>query len=315
MVACLLFTRRLVCFGECDLPACTQTTKNTAADCRLPACPTTPIVCSRTMKNSQDYCCSERKNEENRASSKQALTHRTALLSRPIELLLRQMNRSGIFQIAFDQDRYGNKSAVKQEPSGQVPSGTEDTDRWIHEQRLQIDHPNFFCGQGDTPPVGLDNCRPRGAWFLHQKSVVQREQDQQQQPVLQPVAPPVAPLVASSRTPYSLSNGGGGHCSGSSGTSPALPQSHVAWGPASFGDASGNLGGNLSNGSGGHSSGSSATSPAPPQSQVAWGPAPLGDDSGNLGGSGIAVAAAAQTSTGAADSAQQELDASDLLDA
>lgn len=147
------------------------------------------------------------------------------------------MTRSGIFQIAFDHDRYGNKSAVKQEPSGTGAGAgiDEDEQRWIHEQRLQIDHPDFFCGQGGPPPVGIDNGRPRGAWFLHERAVTQPqpEQEREQQ---QPAA--LSPPAACSRTPHDLSNGGGGGPSRSS-DGPAFPQS---WNPVSHGDDSGDLG-------------------------------------------------------------------------
>lgn len=77
-------------------------------------------------------------------------------------LVVRQMNRSGIFQIAFDHDKHG-EGTVKLEPSE-----GEDEERWIHEQRLEIDHPDFFCGQGSDPPRGPDDSRPRGSWYLHQ---------------------------------------------------------------------------------------------------------------------------------------------------
>lgn len=165
------------------------------------------------------------------------------------------MSRSGIFQIAFDYHRWYDSSTVKQEPSG-----TEDTDRLIYEQRLQIEHPDFFCGQGDSPPVGIDNTRPRGAWFLHQRAAMQPEQEQEQ-PVLQPVAHPVAHPVAQpvaqpetqpaaqplacSRTPHSLSTGSGGSSGGggSSNNSQVLPQSHMTWNPVSHGvGGSGDLG-------------------------------------------------------------------------
>ncbi|CAM9597440.1 unnamed protein product [Ectocarpus sp. 12 AP-2014] len=110
--------------------------------------------------------------------------------------VVREMNRSGIFQIAFDHDRQGQRSAVKTEPG----SIGED-ERWIHEQRLSIEHPDFFCGQGDSPPIGIDNLRPKGAWYLHQG---------------QGVSPP----DMCSRTPR-LSNGNdsGGHSSSSSSSS------------------------------------------------------------------------------------------------
>lgn len=71
------------------------------------------------------------------------------------------MNRSGIFLIAFDHDKNG-KRLIKQEPGAEVEQET-----WIHEQRLEIDHPNFFCGVGNDPPRGTDEGRPSGAWYLH----------------------------------------------------------------------------------------------------------------------------------------------------
>ena len=169
----------------------------------------------------------------------------------------RQMNRSGIFQIAFEHDRYGRKvqSSVKQEPGG-----VRDTDRWIHESRLQIDHPDFFCGRGDSPPVGIDNCRPRGAWYLHRAAVApgqgqeqgrgqeqgQEQEQGQDRPV--PPPPPPPPPVACSRTPHVLSNGssssgnsgggGGGDSSGS--RSPLVPQSLVDHGQEGGSHGSGN---------------------------------------------------------------------------
>ncbi|CAN0541256.1 unnamed protein product, partial [Ectocarpus sp. 12 AP-2014] len=110
--------------------------------------------------------------------------------------VVREMNRSGIFQIAFDHDRQGQRSAVKTEPG----SIGED-ERWIHEQRLSIEHPDFFCGQGDSPPIGIDNLRPKGAWYLHQG---------------QGVSPP----DMCSRTPHSSNgNDSGGHSSSSSSSS------------------------------------------------------------------------------------------------
>eukprot|EP00903_Cladosiphon_okamuranus_P006696 g6535.t1 len=177
--------------------------------------------------------------------------------------VIREMNRSGIFLIAFDHDRYGTKSAVKQEPS---PSGTEleeGTDRRIHEQRLQIEHPQFFCGRGADPPVGIDSDRPRGAWYLHLRTAVQRRQQQEQeeaqeqaqeqaqtqpqaqereQPAVGPVLPP---QVGCSRTPHNLCNGSGGQSSsiGSTSISPPLSLLHVAGGgPVSHGDGIGGLG-------------------------------------------------------------------------
>lgn len=72
-----------------------------------------------------------------------------------------QMNRSGIFQIAFDHDKDGERSTHHESPEE-----LEDT-RWIHEQRLEIEHPDFFCGHGNNPPRGPDNSRPKGAWYLH----------------------------------------------------------------------------------------------------------------------------------------------------
>lgn len=151
------------------------------------------------------------------------------------------MNRSGIFQIAFDRDRYGPKS-VKQEPGPSVTDAEESTDRSITEQRLQIDHPDFFCGHGDKPPVGIDNCRPKGAWYLHyvhERAAVRPVSEQeQQQPVSEPVSPPP---VACDRTPHNFINGGGGQSSISS--SPAFPQSHVACGSVPHGGGnSGDLG-------------------------------------------------------------------------
>lgn len=65
------------------------------------------------------------------------------------------MNRGGIFQIAFDHDNAMAK-LVSSEEKG-----------WLREQRLEIDHPDFFCGTGTDPPVGADESRPKGAWYLH----------------------------------------------------------------------------------------------------------------------------------------------------
>ncbi|CBJ31060.1 expressed unknown protein [Ectocarpus siliculosus] len=138
--------------------------------------------------------------------------------------VVREMNRSGIFQIAFDHDRQGQRSAVKTEPG----SNGED-ERWVHEQRLSIEHPDFFCGQGDSPPIGIDNLRPKGAWYLHQG---------------QGISPP----DMCSRTPH-LSNGSdsGGHSSSSS-SSPATATATaaatapvpdpVAWNQSSLGSDS-----------------------------------------------------------------------------
>ncbi|CAM9342362.1 unnamed protein product [Ascophyllum nodosum] len=66
----------------------------------------------------------------------------------------REMNRGGIFQIAFDHDN-----------SNVVPS--HEDKGWLREQRLEIDHPDFFCGTGNDPPIGADESRPKGAWYLH----------------------------------------------------------------------------------------------------------------------------------------------------
>jgi len=140
------------------------------------------------------------------------------------------MSRSGIFQIAFDHDRYGHKS-IKQELSGTEAYQDEDTDtdRSVHEQRLQIDHPDFFCGQGDTPPVGVDNSRPRGAWYLHQRAAVPAAAEQEQR---RPVSEPASPPGAFGRSSQNF---------GSS-SSAAFPQSHAAWGPTSHGDNGEDLG-------------------------------------------------------------------------
>lgn len=69
----------------------------------------------------------------------------------------REMNRGGIFQIAFDHDNVMTKLLPSQ----------EDDKGWLREQRLEIDHPDFFCGTGNDPPVGADESRPKGAWYLH----------------------------------------------------------------------------------------------------------------------------------------------------
>ena len=232
----------------------------------------------------------------------------------PASLFRPQMNRSGIFQIAFDHDRYGNKSEVKQEPSAtqgeeEEEEDDDDTERWIHEQRLQIDHPDFFCGQGDNPPVGIDNCRPRGAWFLHRSPPVQRQQGQEQEQAQaqgqgqeqeQPALDPASPPAACSRTPHNLSNGGGGQGSSTTTSSSARSSS----------------GGDSSSSSSSGSSSSTSSSPALPQSHVVCGPVSLGNDGGDLGGgsgSGSSVAAAAQANANATDSVGEERDAGGLM--
>lgn len=131
------------------------------------------------------------------------------------------MNRSGIFQVAFEQQRYGKSGVVKQEP----PVGDVE-DRWIHEQRLQIDHPSFFCGQGDSPPFGVDDTRPRGAWYLHQTSQQPTQQQQQQQQQergqQQQQQEPVSLPVPRSRTPDNLTNGSGSGGQSNTSTSTAV---------------------------------------------------------------------------------------------
>lgn len=98
------------------------------------------------------------------------------------------MNRSGRFQIAFDHDKNGlGGSSSSSSGGGSGGSGgsgsssvtvkaemSEDSEdaRWIHEQRLEIDHPHYFCGQGSNPPHGVDDSRVRGAWYLHVKEDV-----------------------------------------------------------------------------------------------------------------------------------------------
>ena len=186
------------------------------------------------------------------------------------------MNRSGIVQIAFDHNRYGQKN-VKQEPGGS--DAEDDADRWITEQRLNVDHPDFFCGQGALPPRGIDDRRPRGAWYLHQGAAVVQpvsEQQQEQQHSQPASAPASSPPMACDPNPQNFRSGGGGQSSSSS-----------------------------------SSSSSSTGSPAFPQPHVAWGPSSDGDDGEDLGSS--AVAAPALASADATDSAQQERDADDLL--
>lgn len=153
---------------------------------------------------------------------------------------VRQMNRSGIFQIAFEHDRYGKNGGVKQE----LGSTSDEEERWIHEQRLQIDHPDFFCGQGNNPPVGVDNDRPRGAWYLHQSTTPTQHHQ----------------AVSCSRTPHNLSSGngyGGGSGSGGGGSSasPAVgaaqqsalpPSGPAAWSHAPHGSGNGHGAGSSS---------------------------------------------------------------------
>ncbi|CAM9375486.1 unnamed protein product [Ectocarpus fasciculatus] len=166
--------------------------------------------------------------------------------------VVREMNRSGIFQIAFDHDRQGQKSAVKKEPGSH---GVDE--RWIHEQRLSIEHPDFFCGQGDSPPIGIDHLRPKGAWYLHQGQVV-------------------SPPDMCSRTPrLSDRSGSGDHSSSSTDSSSSVGSSSSS--PATATAAA--------------TAPQPAPQPAPPVSDpVAWNQSSLGSDSVH-GASSVAAAA------------------------
>lgn len=77
-----------------------------------------------------------------------------------------QMTRGGKFQIAFDHDKSGKSSEA-----GDGPAEGEDI-KWIHEQRLEINARQYFCGKGSSPPQGIDRIRPKGSWYLHETATV-----------------------------------------------------------------------------------------------------------------------------------------------
>lgn len=74
------------------------------------------------------------------------------------------MTRGGKFQIAFDHDKAGTPS--EKDEKGEMG----DDVKWIHEQRLEIDTRQYFCGKGNKPPRGIDSDRPKGSWYLHDNS-------------------------------------------------------------------------------------------------------------------------------------------------